>query len=89
MDTQQIRELVISFFAVDSVWSIVLRAGVWFAIALVIIISTDVANPSASGSLKRNLGFFLLFLVLSGGLIYLLFGFTALQSTPTAIPEGL
>lgn len=84
MDIEQLRGIVISFFAVDSIWSIVLRGGVWFAIALVIIISTDVANPSASGSLKRNLGFFLLFLVLSGGLIYLLFGFTAMQSAPAA-----
>ena len=89
MDMQQLRELVISFFAVDSVWSIVLRGGVWFAIAVVIIISTDVANPSASGSLKRNLGFFLLFLLLAGGLIYLLFGFSTAPSTPPAIPEGL
>lgn len=77
MDNQQLRELVISFFAVDSVWSVVLRGGVWFAIAIVIIISTDVANPSASNSLKRNLGFFLLFIMLTAGLIYLLFGFTA------------
>lgn len=85
MDNEQIRELIISFFAVDSVWSVVLRGGVWFAIALVIIISTDVANPSGSGSLKRNLGFFLLFLMLTGGLIYLLFGFTS--STPgTVLP---
>ncbi|MBW7955881.1 hypothetical protein H3C66_04060 [Patescibacteria group bacterium] len=89
MDIEQIRGLVISFFAVDSIWSIVLRGGVWFAIALVIIISTDVANPSASGSLKRNLGFFLLFIVLSGGLIYLLFGFTAVPTASAAGTEGL
>jgi hypothetical protein len=88
MDTEQLRELVISFFTVDSVWSIVLRGGVWFAIALVIIISTDVANPSSSGSLKRNLGFFLLFLMLAGGLIYLLFGFSA-ETVAPKIPEGL
>jgi len=55
---------------------VVLRGGVWFAIALVIIVSTDVANPSKSaGTLKSNLGFFFLFLLLGGGLIYLLFGF--------------
>lgn len=89
MDIEQIRGFIISFFVVDSIWSVVLRGGVWFAIALVIIISTDVANPNASGSLKRNLGFFLLFLVLSGGLIYLLFGFTTISNTPSAVPEGL
>jgi hypothetical protein len=71
------RELFLSLFAVDSIWSVVFRAGIWFAIALVIIVSTDVANPQKSTkSLKSNLGFFLLFLVVSGGLIYLLFGFT-------------
>jgi hypothetical protein len=79
---ENIRALVQAFFQVDSVWSVVLRAGIWFAIALVIIISTDVANPErASRNLKSNLGFFLLFLLLSGGLIYLMFGFVA---TPTA-----
>jgi len=86
---ENFRALVLSFFSVDSVWSIVLRGGVWFAIAIVIIISTDVTNPSAKSSLKRNLGFFLLFLMLTGGLIYLLFGFQASQSAPAAIPEGL
>lgn len=89
MDIEQIRGLVISFFAVDSIWSVVLRGGVWFAIALVIVISTDVANPNASGSLKRNLGFFLLFIVLSGGLIYLLFGFTTANSLPAGETAGL
>lgn len=70
-------------FAVDSIWSIVLRGVVWLIIALVIIVSSDQADPEDSlRSLKANLGFFLMFLVLSGGLLYLLFGFT---STPTAI----
>ena len=89
MDIENIRQLVISFFTVDSIWSVVLRGGVWFAIALVIMISTDVANPSAGNSLKRNLGFFLLFIVVTGGLIYLLFGFSAVTNTPLPVPEGL
>jgi hypothetical protein len=82
MQNQQLQELVASFFAIDSIWSLVLRGGIWFAIALVIIISTDVANPSSSGSLKRNLGFFLLFVLLAGGLIYLLFGFHTTSPAP-------
>ena len=83
IDPTPVREVVISLFAVDSIWSVVLRAGIWFAIAMVIIVSTDVARPAQStGALKANLGFFLLFIVLSGGLIYLLFGF----STATAVP---
>lgn len=65
-------------FAVDSIWSIVLRGAIWFIIALVIIVSADNPNPDASlKNLKSNLGFFLMFIILSGGLIYLLFGFNA------------
>lgn len=79
---EQIREVVQAFFQVDSIWSIILRGGIWFAIAMVIIVSTDVARPEQAGkSLKSNLGFFLLFTILTGGLIYLLFGF---QATPVA-----
>ena len=76
-----IREIFQSFFVVDSIWSVIFRAGLWFVIALVIIISTDVANPEKSvRKMKSNLGFMLLFIILSSGLIYLLFGYTA---TPT------
>jgi hypothetical protein len=74
---ETIRELVISAFAVDSFGSIVLRGVIWLAIALVIIISADAADPDkATKNLKSNLGFLLIFIVLSGGLVYLLFGFT-------------
>jgi hypothetical protein len=74
---ETIRELVISAFAVDSFGSIVLRGVIWLAIALVIIISADAADPDkATKNLKSNLGFLLIFMVLSGGLVYLLFGFT-------------
>jgi hypothetical protein len=71
------RQIVQSLIAVDSIWSVVLRGGLWLLISLVIIVSTDAPNPQRSmRSLKANLGFLLLFLVLSGGLIYMLFGFT-------------
>ncbi|MDH5532922.1 MAG: hypothetical protein OEX81_00650 [Candidatus Pacebacteria bacterium] len=74
---ETIRELVISAFAIDSFGSIVLRGIIWLAIAMVIIISADAADPDkASKNLKSNLGFLLIFMVLSGGLVYLLFGFT-------------
>lgn len=80
MDT--VRELVISLFAVDSIWSVVLRGVVWLAISVVIIISTDTARVEESSlALKKNLGFLLMFLVLSGGLIYLLFGYTTAQAS--------
>lgn len=79
---ETLRTIIHSFFVVDSIWSVVLRGAVWFAIALVIIISIDSANPQKSMKmLKSNLGFFFMFLVLSGGLMYLLFGFSG---TPQA-----
>ena len=47
-------------------------------IALIIIASVDNPNSDASSKkLKANLGFFLMFIILSGGLVYLLFGFGA------------
>lgn len=65
-------------FAADSIWSIVLRGAIWFAIALVIIVSVDTPDSDRSvKKLKSNLGFFLMFIVVTGGLIYLLFGYTA------------
>lgn len=71
------RDLVQQAIAVDSIWSIVLRGVIWLGISLVIIISTDRPNPEQSmRSLKANLGFFLMFLVVSGGLIGLLFSYT-------------
>ena len=73
-----IRELVAKAFAVDSVWSIVIRGVIWMVIAMIIIISVDNPNTDLSSKkLKANLGFFTMFLFLSGGLIYLLFGIGA------------
>ena len=73
-----IKDLITQAFTVDSVWSIVLRGVIWVVIAMIIIISVD--NPHSdlsSKKLKANLGFFTMFLLLSGGLIYLLFGIGA------------
>jgi len=73
-----IRDLVIKAFAVDSLWSIVVRGGIWIVIALIIIVSVDNPNSDISSKkLKANLGFFTMFLLLSGGLVYLLFGVSA------------
>ena len=70
-----IRNLVSQAFAVDSIWSIVVRGVIWMVIALIIIASVDSPNSDLSSKkLKANLGFFTMFLLLSGGLIYLLFG---------------
>lgn len=75
---ENISHILESMFRMDSVWSVILRGVIWFIIATVIIISVD--NPDADKSiknLKSNLGFFVMFLILSGGLIYLLFGYQA------------
>lgn len=74
---ETISSIVQSMFDVTSIWSVVLRGVFWVVIAGGIIISTDTPRPEQSASkLKQNLGFILLFIVLSGTLIYLLFGFT-------------
>lgn len=70
-----IRDLISKAFALDSIWSVVIRGLIWIVIAMIIIVSVD--NPNAdlsSKKLKANLGFFTMFLLLSGGLVYLLFG---------------
>lgn len=76
MDTAAISNFLQSIFSVNSSWSIVARASLWFVVALIIIASTDTSGlRQAQSNLRANLGGFLLFLVLCGGLIYLLFGF--------------
>jgi hypothetical protein len=73
-----LQEILAKAFAVDSIWSVVTRGIIWLGIALVIIVSMDKPDPTESiKELKTNLGFFLMFIFLSGGLVYLLFGFTA------------
>lgn len=73
---QGIQSVVQSMFEVTNIWSVVLRGVIWFVIAGSIIISTDTPRPETSGKkLRQNLGFVLLFLVLSGTLVYLLFGY--------------
>lgn len=75
-DMDIIQNILASIFRVDSIWSVVARGVVWFIVATVVIVSLD--NPDSEKSLKdlkSNLGFFAMFLVLSGGLVYLLFGY--------------
>jgi hypothetical protein len=71
------QEIIRSLFAVDSIWSVILRGAIWFGISIVIIISVDTVNKSGDSTknVRANLGFFLLFLILLGVLLYLLFGF--------------
>ncbi|NLG06246.1 MAG: hypothetical protein GX559_00930 [Candidatus Pacebacteria bacterium] len=71
-----IKNLIQQAVAIDSVWSIVTRGVIWVIISVIIIVSMDNPNADlAQKNLKANLGFFIIFMLLSGGLIYLLFGF--------------
>jgi hypothetical protein len=71
-----IQNILSSIFRVDSIWSVVARAVIWFVVATVVIISVDNPNQEKSmKNLKSNLGFLIMFLMLSGGLVFLLFGY--------------
>lgn len=73
-----IQDILRQAFAIDSIWSVVTRGLIWLGIALVIIVSMDKPDPQQSvKDLKSNLGFFLMFLFIGSGLIYMLFGFTS------------
>jgi hypothetical protein len=65
-----------SILSPNSIWSVVARGGLWLAVAVVVLVSVDKPDPDKSlKDLKSNLGFLVLFLVLSGTLMYLLFGY--------------
>jgi hypothetical protein len=70
--------IVTALFSANSIWSIVLRGVLWFAVALIIIVSVDNPNlDSSTKTLKANLGFFFAFIVLSSVLTIFLFDFQA------------
>ncbi|MBP7768759.1 hypothetical protein KA082_02925 [Candidatus Woesebacteria bacterium] len=72
--------IAVGMFDVTNIWSVILRGIFWLIIAGGIIISTDTPRPDLDSSrLKQNLGFILLFLVLSGTLVYLLFGYAPVK----------
>lgn len=80
MDPAQLGDVLREFFSANSFGLIFLRAALWFMVALVIIASTDTSGRPIrnTADLKTNLGLLMLFLVLAGGLMYLLFGFVPL-----------
>lgn len=72
-----LQELLHKAFAVDSIWSVIARGAIWLVVAVIIMVSADNPDPEKSvKNLKANLGFFLMFITLTGTLVYLLFGFT-------------
>ncbi|MEK7458469.1 MAG: hypothetical protein AAB612_03250 [Patescibacteria group bacterium] len=73
--------LLHALFSVDSIWSFVFQTVVWFAVCFVMIANTDVAKPERNYKhLKQNLGLMLMFILLSGGLLFILFGRTPVPS---------
>lgn len=73
---QELQNIAVALFSANSIWSVVARAALWFVVAGVIIASTDSPNPEqTTKKIRTNLGFILLFLVLSGGLMFLLFSY--------------
>lgn len=83
---EALREVVIYLFAVDSIGSVFTRGALWFGITIAIIVGMDSFNKNRGegANVKTSLGFFLLFLILGGGLIYLLFGFAPFLTTVNA-----
>jgi hypothetical protein len=79
---EALSNFAVSMFDVTSMWSVIIRGVIWLVIAGGIIISTDTPRPTPDASrLKQTLGFILMAIVVSGTLIYLLFGYSA---TPKA-----
>lgn len=83
---ESLREVVLFLFAVDSIGSIFSRGAIWFAISIAIIAGVDTydKHTGEAAGLKSTLGLFLVFLVLGGTLMYLLFGFTPYVTTVQA-----
>jgi hypothetical protein len=72
---ESLRAIFSAAFSLDNIWWLVIKASIWFIIAIIIMVKTD--SPDAEKSLKdlkSTLGFFLMFTMLTGGLLYLLFG---------------
>lgn len=70
-----IQNIFQELFDLNNIWWLVFKATIWFGVALIIIIKTDQPDPAESfKNLKSTLGFFLIFIMLSTGLLYLLFG---------------
>jgi len=65
-----------AFFSLNSYGSLLLRGVIWFLVAIVIIATTDASGRRMTArKVQQNLGMLFLFLLLAGGLVYMLFGF--------------
>ena len=70
-----LQNIAFSMFDVTSVWSVVLRAVIWMVVSVIILIATDNPDPDQiKDNTRTYLGSFLMLIVVSGSLIFLLFG---------------
>ena len=72
-------EALINLMKVDSIGSIVLRAGIW--LVLVSIFAFGASEGHKHSTIKAEAGFFVAFIVLTGITIYLAFGFIPTLTT--------
>jgi hypothetical protein len=69
-----------SIFSVNSIWSVVLRGVIWLVMSLLILMATDNPDPKRSTmNVRSYLGFFVLFIIVSSSLVYLLFGLAPMK----------
>lgn len=72
-----LQNFLFSLFDITSIWSVVFRTFIWVVIAILILAATDnPKNKKIKSDTKSYLGMFLMVVILSSSLIYLLFGLT-------------
>ena len=74
---QNAQALLTMLVAPTTTWGIVLRGAIWVVIATVIIVSSNrvSSNIDPTQVIKRRLGSLFMFMILSVGLMYLLFSY--------------
>lgn len=82
-DMEAVAQFFRTLFIVDSIWSVILQAVLWFVISIVIIVSTDNVDPDTNHQqVRTNLGYLSIFLIVSGLLFFMLFSYAP---TPAAV----
>lgn len=67
------RDFLFSIFSVNSVWSVVVRGLIWIGAVLVLAYGADEGHKRIQ--IKNETGMFFVFLITTGILIYVVFGF--------------
>jgi hypothetical protein len=78
-----VNDIIINLIKVDSIWSIVIRAVIW--LVLISIFAYGAAKNKSQSRVRAEAGFFLLFIILTGVTLYLVFGIIpTVSSAPSA-----